>query len=105
MTDAYFIAIAVFSSVYWCLYWSTLETADKFFSVGLIVNSCGMNFAQHATVLNYKYEGFCSFMVIHTFQLVVVNTEAGSQHSAALLYKGSWTAADKHTVSFLQMQA
>jgi len=45
MTDAYFIAIAMFSSVYWCLYWSTLETADKFYSVGLIVNICGMNFA------------------------------------------------------------
>jgi len=45
MTDACFIVIAVFSSLLWCLYWSKLEGADKFFSVGLIVSSCGMNFA------------------------------------------------------------
>jgi len=44
---------------------------------------------KHATVLNYEYEGFCPFTVIYTFQLVVVYTEAGSQHSATLLYKES----------------
>jgi len=38
--------------------------------------------------LNYEYEGFFSFTVIHTFWLVVVYTEAWSQHSATVLYKG-----------------
>jgi hypothetical protein len=45
ITDACFIAIAIFSSLHWCPYWSKLEAAGKFFSVGLIVSSCGMNFA------------------------------------------------------------
>jgi len=45
-----------------------------------------MNFA---AVLNYEYKGFSPFTVIYTFQLVVVFTEAESQHFVILLYKGS----------------